>query len=111
VIACGAGGALVELLGDVAVRLAPLGREEAREMLRDLKTYPLLTGFRGRPPADVAALEDVLLRLGALAGEQPAVAELDCNPVIVHERGATIVDARVRVARPEPPLPLGARRR
>ncbi|MCL6551745.1 MAG: GNAT family N-acetyltransferase [Firmicutes bacterium] len=111
VVACGAGGTLVELLGDVAIRLTPLAREDVREMLQELKSYRLLTGFRGQPPADVAALEDVLLRLGALAQDQPAVAELDCNPVIVHTRGATIVDVRVRVARPEPALPLGARRR
>jgi len=111
VVACGAGGTLVELLGDVAIRLTPLAREEVREMLQELKSYRLLTGFRGQPPADVAALEEVLLRLGALAQDQPAVAELDCNPVIAHTRGATIVDVRVRVARPEPALPLGARRR
>ncbi|MDR7481713.1 MAG: GNAT family N-acetyltransferase [Armatimonadota bacterium] len=111
VVACGAGGVLVELMGDVAIRLAPLSREDTREMLEGLKTYRLLTGFRGQPPADVAALEDVLLRLGALAEDLPAVAELDCNPVIVHERGATIVDVRVRIARPEPAVPLGARRR
>jgi acetyl coenzyme A synthetase (ADP forming)-like protein len=103
VVACGAGGTLVELLGDVSVRLTPLTREDASEMLRELKTYPLLTGFRGAAKADVAALEDVLLRISAMVEDLPQIAELDCNPIIVHERGAVVVDARVRVVAFEPP--------
>ena len=71
-------------------------------MIRALRTYPLLTGFRGRPAADVAALEDVLLRVSAMAEDLPQIAELDCNPVIVHPHGASVVDARVRVAATEP---------
>ena len=110
VVACGAGGIMVELMGDVAVRLTPLAREDAAEMIRSLKTYPLLAGFRGQQPRDVAALEDALVRLGIMAEDLPAIAELDCNPILVHERGATIVDARVRVEPAEPPSPLGARR-
>jgi acyl-CoA synthetase (NDP forming) len=105
VIACGAGGVLVELLRDVAVRLAPLGRAEAAEMVRSLKTYRLLTGFRGEPARDVSALEEALLRMSALAEDLPEVAEVDCNPIIVAEHGAVIVDARIRVeAVPAPPL-------
>jgi acetate---CoA ligase (ADP-forming) len=110
VVACGAGGTLVELLRDVSVRLTPLTREDASEMVRELKTYPLLAGFRGTPKADVAALEDVVLRIGTMVGELPQIAELDCNPIIVHEQGATIVDARIRVVAFEPPS-LFARRR
>lgn len=110
VVACGAGGVMVEVLGDAAVRLTPLAREDAAEMIRSLKTYPLLAGFRGQRPRDVAALEDALVRLGMMAEDLPAIAELDCNPIIIHERGATIVDARVRVEAFEPPRPLGARR-
>jgi acetyl coenzyme A synthetase (ADP forming)-like protein len=97
VIACGAGGILVELLRDVAVRLAPLTAGDAAEMLRSLKTYPLLTGYRGASPRDVPALEDALLRVSALAEDLPEVAELDCNPIVVGERGAVIVDARIRL--------------
>ena len=111
VIACGAGGVLVELVNDVAVRLAPLTSQDAAEMLRDLRTYPLLTGFRGAAPRDTHALEDVLLRVSALAEDLPDIAELDCNPVIVHEHGVTLVDARVRVEQAAPALPLGARTR
>jgi acetate---CoA ligase (ADP-forming) len=102
VVACGAGGTLVELLRDVSVRLTPLTQDDASEMLRELKTYPLLTGFRGAARADVAALEDVLLRISVMVEDLPQIAELDCNPIIVHENGATIVDARVRVAAVEP---------
>jgi acyl-CoA synthetase (NDP forming) len=109
VVACGAGGVLVELLGDVAVRLAPLTADDAQRMVRELKSYPLLTGYRGAAPRDVAALEDVLLRVSALADDLPAVAELDCNPLVVQEQGAVIVDARIRVAAVESPRPLGAR--
>ena len=101
-VACAAGGTVVELLGDVAVRLAPVTAGEAAEMLRALATFPLLDGYRGSRPLDVDALEDVIVRLGALAAAHPEVLELDCNPVIVHRRGAVVVDARVRVAPPAP---------
>jgi acetate---CoA ligase (ADP-forming) len=107
VLACGAGGTLVEVLRDVAVRLTPLTDLDAREMIEGLKIAPALAGVRGRPPADVPALIDVLLRVGALVEDQPQVAELDCNPVIVHEHGATIVDVRVRVAPVDLPPLLG----
>ena len=110
VVACGAGGTLVELLRDVSVRLAPLTEQDAAEMVRSLKTYPLLTGFRGQPAADVAALQDVLLRVSAMVEDLPQIAELDCNPVIVQPAGAAIVDARVRVAAFEPPALLARRR-
>jgi acetyl coenzyme A synthetase (ADP forming)-like protein len=105
VVACGAGGVLVELLRDVSVRLAPLTSEDASEMIRSLKTVSLLTGFRGAPPGDIQALEDALLRVSALADDLPQVAELDLNPIRIHPKGAAIVDARVR-AKPfeAPPL-------
>jgi acetyl coenzyme A synthetase (ADP forming)-like protein len=107
VVACAAGGTAVELLGDVQVRLAPVSGGEASDMLRGLRTFPLLDGYRGAPPADVAALEDVIVRVGALAAAHPVVAELDLNPVIVSSVGAVAVDARVRVApvAARPPFP------
>ncbi len=107
VVACGAGGIMVEVLRDVSVRLTPLGRDDARSMIQELKTAPLLRGFRGRPPVDVAALEDAILRVGALVEDLPQVVELDCNPLIVHPRGAAVVDARIRVAPVVPPPPFG----
>ncbi len=109
VVACGAGGVLVELLGDAAVGLTPLAASDAAEMVRSLKIHPLLAGFRGRPPVKIDALEDALLRLGALVTDVPEIAELDLNPIVVHEAGALVVDARVRVAAPIPPLPLAAK--
>jgi acetyl coenzyme A synthetase (ADP forming)-like protein len=111
VIACGAGGTAVELLKDVAVRITPLSDADAAEMVRSLATYPLLDGYRGAPRADVAALEDLLLRVSALVEAHPEIAELDCNPVKVLPDGVIVVDARVRVEAATPPLPLAARRR
>ncbi len=105
VVACAAGGVAVELLGDVQIRLAPLTRRDAGEMVRSLKTFPLLDGYRGAPPTDVPALEDLLLRVSALAAAHPEIAELDCNPVLVGPEAATVVDARVRIEAPAPPRP------
>jgi acetyl coenzyme A synthetase (ADP forming)-like protein len=110
-IACGAGGTAVELLKDVAVRITPLTDLDAAEMVRSLATYPLLDGYRGAPRADVAALEDLLLRVSALVEAHPTIAELDCNPVKVLPDGVVVVDARVRVEAATLPLPLAARRR
>lgn len=107
VVACGAGGVLVELIKDVSVRLTPLSRHDAERMVDELKTRPLLSGYRGAPPRDVPALIDAILRVGALVEDLPQIRELDLNPILVHERGATIVDARVRVST-APPRPLPA---
>jgi acetate---CoA ligase (ADP-forming) len=109
VIAVGAGGVTVELTRDVAVRVAPLTDLDADEMVRSLATFPLLDGFRGAEKADVAALVDVVLRLGAIATAHDAIAEMDCNPVIVHAHGAVVVDARISVQTPAPATPFGAR--
>ena len=110
VLACGAGGVTAELLREVLVRLTPLSEDDVSGMVHKLRTYPLLCGYRGTRPRDVAALEDVLRRLSALAEDLPQVVELDCNPVKVQEQGIRIVDARIRVAHVEAPRPFGARR-
>jgi acyl-CoA synthetase (NDP forming) len=111
VVACGAGGTAVELLGDVEVRLAPVAPVEATDMIHGLRTFRLLDGFRGAARADVPALEDIVVRIGWLAANHPEIAELDLNPVIVAPTGATVVDARVRVERParRPPFPAVGR--
>jgi acetyl coenzyme A synthetase (ADP forming)-like protein len=109
VLACGAGGTATELLQDVSVRITPITRGEARSMVRSLKTFPLLDGYRGAPKADVDALEDVLLRVSALVEAHPQIAEMDLNPLIVHARGAVAVDARIRLEVTPPQKPLGAR--
>jgi acetyl coenzyme A synthetase (ADP forming)-like protein len=97
VVACGAGGVQAELLKDVAVRISPLSPEDASEMLRSLATYPLLTGYRGAPGADMAALEELLLRVSAMVEAHREIVELDLNPVMATPDGAIAVDARVRV--------------
>lgn len=111
VVACGAGGRAVELLRDVAVRIAPVTDRGAHNMLRELGTFPLLEGYRGSTPVDVAALEQVVLRVSGLVDAHPEVVELDCNPVVAHADGAVVVDARVRVAPSAPPAPTPALRR
>jgi acyl-CoA synthetase (NDP forming) len=107
VVACGAGGVYAELLKDVNVRLTPLSDRDASEMIRSLRTFPLLTGYRGGPRAGLDALENVLLRVSALVDNHREIAELDLNPVIAGPDAATVVDARVRIesARPPPPWP------
>jgi acetyl coenzyme A synthetase (ADP forming)-like protein len=107
VLACGAGGTTAELIKDVAVRITPVTDLDAAAMLRSLKTFPLLDGYRGAVRCDVAAVEDVLLRVSAMVQAHPEIAELDCNPLIAGPHGVTIVDARLRVApaEPAPPAP------
>lgn len=100
VIVCGAGGIAVELVNDVSVRITPVTTQDAAQMLRALATFPLLDGYRGAPKANVSAAEDLLLRVSSLAEHQPAIAEIDCNPIIVDAGGAVVVDARVLVGMP-----------
>jgi acetyl coenzyme A synthetase (ADP forming)-like protein len=110
-LACGAGGTSTELLGDVAVRLTPVSDIDARDMLRSLRTFPLLEGYRGAPPCDVPAVEELLLRVSALVEDHPEVVEMDLNPVVALPDGALAVDARLRVEPPpsRPRLPALAR--
>jgi acetate---CoA ligase (ADP-forming) len=109
VLACGAGGTATELLKDVSVRITPIARGDAERMVRSLKTFPLLDGYRGAAKADLEALIDVLLRVSALVEAHPEVAEMDLNPVIVHPNGAVAVDARIRLEASPPRKPFGAR--
>ena len=109
VLACGAGGTTAELIKDVAVRITPLTDLDAHEMLRSLRTFPLLDGYRGAPPCDAPAIEDCLLRVSAMVEAHPEIVELDCNPMIAGPEGTVIVDARFRVeaapaSRPMPSL-------
>jgi acetate---CoA ligase (ADP-forming) len=108
VLACGAGGTATELLKDVSVNITPITRREAGRMVRSLKTFPRLDGYRGAPKADVGAVEDVLLRVSALVEAHPEIAEMDLNPLVVHEAGAVVVDARIRLVRPVSRPAIGA---
>ncbi len=105
VLACGAGGTRAELLGDVSVRICPISPDDAGAMLGSLKTYPLLTGFRGGPVADLEALEELLLRVSAMVDAHHEIAELDLNPVLAGPGGAVVVDCRMRVAAAAQPRP------
>ncbi|MEI7685873.1 MAG: acetate--CoA ligase family protein, partial [Planctomycetota bacterium] len=98
-LAFGLGGVMVEALGDVCFRVAPLTIADAREMLRAPKSSSLLRGFRGNPPCDLAALQDALLRLARLADELPKVQELDLNPILAFAegQGCFLIDARIRL--------------
>jgi acyl-CoA synthetase (NDP forming) len=97
IVACGAGGTLAELLDDVGMRLAPLGRRSARELVRALRTAKLLEGWRGAPRADTAGVVDVVLRMATLVADRPEIAEVEINPLIARPDGVRAVDLRVRV--------------
>jgi acyl-CoA synthetase (NDP forming) len=103
-IAFGLGGIHVEILGDVQFRITPLTDRDAAEMVRGIKGYRLLTGYRGHPPVDLEALEEVLLRLSRLVEEIPEISELDLNPVFALSpgQGCRIVDARIRLVLDQP---------
>ena len=98
-IAFGLGGIHVEILGDVQFCLAPLTDRDATDMIRAIKGYPLLTGYRGQPAVDVKAIEAVLLRISHLVEAIPTISEIDLNPIIAFPEGqdCTIVDARIRL--------------
>ena len=97
----GLGGTAVEVLNDVAFRITPLTDADAYEMVRSIRSLPLLQGYRGRPPADLAAIEDLLLRISWLVEEVPAISEMDANPVKVFApgQGLALVDVRVHARR------------
>jgi acetate---CoA ligase (ADP-forming) subunit beta len=98
VIMFGLGGILVEVLEDVAFRIVPIEPRDARQMVREIKGFKLLEGYRGQPPADVAALEQMLLKVSAFVDSHPEVEELDLNPVFAYADGAIAVDARIVLA-------------
>ncbi|MEM3673595.1 MAG: acetate--CoA ligase family protein [Candidatus Bathyarchaeia archaeon] len=91
----GIGGIFVEILKDVTFRIAPITEEEAREMITEVKAYPLLKGYRNLPPADINTLVDILLKTSRLVMEHQEIKELDLNPIMVYEKGAKTVDARI----------------
>ena len=97
VVVFGLGGVATEVLGDHSARLAPLTGADADAMIRSIRAASLLSGHRGAPAADLAALSDALLRVSLLADDLPEIAELDLNPVIARPDGVFAVDARIRV--------------
>jgi acetyl coenzyme A synthetase (ADP forming)-like protein len=100
-VAFGPGGVFAELIGEASFRIAPLTDVDAQELVTGGKAGRLVAGFRGAPAADADALADLVLRLARLGDDLPEAAELDLNPVIARPDGCVVVDARVRIRRPE----------
>ncbi len=95
VLMFGLGGVFVEVLKDVAFRIVPLARRDASQMVREIKGYPLLEGYRGQEPANITALEDLLLKLSDFVDKTPQIKEMDLNPIFAYKDRAVAVDARV----------------
>lgn len=95
VIMFGLGGIMVEVMKDVSFRIVPLLRRDAREMVREIKGYPLLNGYRGSDPVDTKKLEDIILKVSTFADKHPEVKEMDLNPIYAYKNGALAVDARI----------------
>jgi acyl-CoA synthetase (NDP forming) len=95
VLMFGLGGIFVEVLKDVSFRVAPPSDLDLEEMIHEIKGYPLLGGVRGQKPKDTGILKDLLRRVAQLAADHPEIQEVDINPIIVHEQGASVVDARI----------------
>jgi acetyl-CoA synthetase (ADP-forming) len=91
----GLGGVFVEVLKDVTFRVAPITEDDAAEMISEVKAYPLLKGYRNTPPADIGVIKEILLNTSRLVTEHTEIKELDLNPIIVYEKGAKTVDARI----------------
>lgn len=95
VIMFGLGGIFVEVLKDVSFRLIPIVKRDAEEMIREIKGYALLNGYRGQEPAHLPSLVDALLKLSALVEKTPEIKEIDLNPVFAYKDSAVAVDARI----------------
>src|SRR5665648_783101 len=93
----GAGGTATEIIRDTAVALPPLDLELARDLMEQTRIFKLLEGYRDRPPADLGAIADILVRLSQLVVDCPAVMELDINPLLADEMGVIALDARIRI--------------
>lgn len=95
VLMFGLGGVMVEILKDVAFRIVPVSERDAEEMIRDIKGFPVLDGYRGAAPADLGALQHLLRTISDFVEATPAVKEIDLNPVYAYPDGALAVDARI----------------
>jgi acyl-CoA synthetase (NDP forming) len=95
VIMFGLGGIFVEVLKDVSFRIIPIERRDASEMIREIKGFPLLQGYRGQEPADLASLEDILMKVSGFVEKRPEIKEIDLNPIFAYKDSAVAVDARI----------------
>jgi acyl-CoA synthetase (NDP forming) len=97
VILFGIGGIMVEIFQDVSLRLLPLTKEEALTMIREIKGYRLISGYRGRPAVDEQALVDCLLAVARISVDYPEIVEIDLNPVFAYPNGIQVADVRMIV--------------
>ena len=95
VIMFGLGGIFVEILKDISFRILPIEERDAREMITETKGYEILKGARGKPPRDIRAIEEVLMKVSKLTIGNPEISEIDLNPVFVFKKGLQVVDARM----------------
>ena len=95
VLMFGLGGILVEVLKDVSFRIVPVAERDAREMIREIKGYPVLQGYRGQKPASIPALEQLILKVSQFVEKNPQIKELDLNPVFAYPDKAVAIDARI----------------
>jgi len=94
----GLGGIYVEVLKDVSFRIAPFDRKEAMAMIQEIRSFGLLRGVRGEPPADLEATAETLLRLSQLVTDFPEIVEMDINPLMVFEKGRGVMGVDMRLA-------------
>jgi acyl-CoA synthetase (NDP forming) len=95
VLMFGLGGVFVEVLKDVSFRIVPVSKRDAKEMIKEIKGYPILEGYRGQKPVKIAALEDLIVKLSQFVEQNPQIKELDLNPVFAYPDKAVAVDARI----------------
>lgn len=95
VLMFGLGGTLVEVLKDVTFRIVPLTGQDAKAMIKEIRAYRLLEGYRGQPAVDIRHLEELLLKVSAMIEDNPEIKEMDINPLIAYQSGAIAVDARI----------------
>jgi acyl-CoA synthetase (NDP forming) len=95
VLMFGLGGILVEVLKDVSFRIVPLTKRDANEMIREIKGYPILEGYRNQEPANIALLEETLLKVSTFVESRPEIKELDINPIFAYRDNVLAIDARV----------------
>ncbi|MFC1698084.1 acetate--CoA ligase family protein, partial [Nanoarchaeota archaeon] len=97
VILFGLGGVFVELMKDVSFRIAPVNKSEALKMIKEIKSFKLLSGFRGEKEIDINKLQEIIVNISKLVEKNVHIEEIDFNPILINDRSVKIVDARIMV--------------
>lgn len=95
VIMFGLGGIFTEVFNDISLRIAPINKEEALEMISETRAYKILKGFRGKKPSDLESLAEAILKVSNIITDFNEISEIDLNPTIVYDKGYRVVDARI----------------